>query len=83
MRTYVYISSGGTRGAYSPFAYVPYSKMKVGVEDAIQGLGFENAIVLRPGFILGREKPKNVFLEGMFGQLRRLGQGVQDKFGML
>ena len=82
MRTYVFISSGGTRGTWSPFAYVPYSKMKVGVEDAIQELGFENAIILRPGMILGREKPKNALLEGMFGQLKRLGQGVQDKIGM-
>lgn len=82
VKTYVFISSGGTRGTFSPFAYVPYSKMKVGVEDAIRELGFENAIVLRPGMILGREKPKNVVLEGMFGQLRRLGQGVQDLIGM-
>ena len=82
VKTYVFISSGGTRAVYSPFAYVPYAKMKVGVEDAIRGLGFETAIVLRPGMILGREKPKNAVLEKIFGSLNRLGQGVQDKLGM-
>lgn len=83
VKTYVFISSGGTRGVFSPFAYVPYSKMKVGVEDAIKELGFEHAIILRPGMILGREKPKNAFLENIFANLNKLGQGVQDKIGMI
>ncbi|MCJ1438875.1 hypothetical protein MMC27_008265 [Xylographa pallens] len=78
--TYVFISSGGTRGLLS--AYVPYSKMKIGVEDAIRELGFEYAIVLRPGMILGREKPKALFLESIFAHLNKLGQGVQDKLGV-
>lgn len=34
-------------------ALAPYSKMKNGVEDAIRDLGFEQAIVLRPGALLG------------------------------
>lgn len=65
-----------------PFAYVPYSKMKVGVEDAIKELDFEHAIILRPGMILGREKPKNALLENVFANLNKLGQGIQDKIGM-
>ena len=80
VKTYVFISSGGTRGLLS--GYVPYSKMKVGVEDAIKELGFEHAIILRPGMILGREKPKNAFLETIFANLNKLGQGVQDMAGM-
>ena len=83
VKTYVYISSGGTRGAWSPFAYVPYSKMKVGVEDAIKELGFDHAIILRPGMIIGRETPKSPLLEKFFTSLNKLGQGLQDKIGML
>lgn len=81
MKTYVFISSAGTRGLLS--SYVPYSKMKVGVEDAIKELDFEHAIVLRSGMILGREKPKAPFLEAIFANSKRLGQGVQDKIGMI
>jgi len=79
VKTYVFISSGGTRGFLSGF--VPYSKMKVGVEDAIKELDFEHAIILRPGLILGREKPIFSLLENAVGSLSRLGQGVQDKLG--
>ncbi|KAK9321536.1 protein fmp52-2, mitochondrial [Lipomyces orientalis] len=42
VKTYVFISSGGTRGFFS--RYVPYSKMKIGVEDTIKELDFEHAI---------------------------------------
>ena len=81
VKTYVFISSGGTRSVFSPFAYVPYAKMKVGVEDAIKDLGFEHAIILRPGMIIGREKSKSPLLEKFFTNLNKLGQGVQDKIG--
>lgn len=80
MKTYVFISGAGTGGFLS--GYVPYSKMKVGVEDAIKELDFEHAIILWPGMILGREKPKAPFLENIFENLNKLGQGVQDKLGM-
>lgn len=80
VKTYVFISSGGTRGFLA--GYVPYSKMKIGVEDAIKELGFEHAVILRPGMILGREKPKAPFVENIFKNLNKLGQGVQDKLGM-
>jgi len=79
VKTYVFISSAGTRSFLS--GYVPYSKMKVGVEDAIKELTFEHAIILRPGMILGREKPKAPFMENIFKNLNKLGQGVQDKLG--
>ena len=79
VKTYVFISSAGTRGLLS--SHVPYSKMKIGVEDAVKELGFEHAIILRPGMILGREQPKAPFLETIFANLNKLGQGVQDRFG--
>jgi len=78
-KTYVYISSAGTRGFLS--GYVPYSKMKVGVEDAIKELDFEHAIILRPGMIIGREKPKAPFVQSVIENLSKLGQGLQDKLG--
>ncbi|KAJ5574073.1 uncharacterized protein N7459_008500 [Penicillium hispanicum] len=81
VKTYVYISSGGTRGFLS--SYVPYSKMKIGVEDTIKELGFENAIILRPGMIIGRETSKAPMLENIVESLSYLGQGVQDRIGMI
>lgn len=80
VKTYVFVSSAGTRGPISRF--IPYSKMKIGVEDAIRELSFEHAVILRPGMILGREKAKAPLLETVFGNLNKLGQGVQDRLGM-
>ncbi|KAI1848802.1 hypothetical protein JX266_005230 [Neoarthrinium moseri] len=54
VKTFVFISSGGTRGFLAD--RVPYSQMKQGVEDTIQSLGFEQAIIVRPGFILGERE---------------------------
>ncbi|SPN99093.1 probable Protein fmp52-2, mitochondrial [Cephalotrichum gorgonifer] len=79
VKTYVFISSAGTRGF--PSRYVPYSKMKIGVEDAIKDLDFEHAIILRPGMIIGRESSKAPLFEGIVGRLNVLGQGVQDMIG--
>lgn len=61
VKTYVFVSGGGTRGFLS--RRVPYSKMKIGVEDTIRDLGFEHAVILRPGLITGRESPKAAWLE--------------------
>ncbi|RHZ68343.1 hypothetical protein CDV55_106267 [Aspergillus turcosus] len=79
VKTYVFISGAGIRGF--PACYLPYSKMKIGVEDAIKGLDFEHAIILRPGMIIGRENHKSAFLENIVENLNKLGQGVQDKLG--
>ncbi|CRL22253.1 NAD(P)-binding domain [Penicillium camemberti] len=79
VKTYIYISSGGTRSLL--WGWVPYSKMKVGVEDAIKELNFDNAIILRPGMIIGREESKSFLLEKFVEGLQKLGQGVQDKVG--
>lgn len=80
VKTYVFISGGGTRGLFS--SWVPYSKMKIGVEDAIKDLGFEHAIILRPGLIIGREKPKAPMLEKVVGHMSKVSQGAQDVIGM-
>lgn len=81
VKTYVYCSSAGTSGSFSPFALTPYAKMKRGVENAIKELDFENAIILRPGMILGRESPKNKWLEDVFDGFKKISQGFQDKWG--
>ena len=82
VKTYVFISSAGTRGMLS--IYVPYSQMKVGVEDAIKALEFEHAIILRPGMILGkRETPKAPFLENLIGSLHKISPSFQDLIGIL
>jgi uncharacterized protein YbjT (DUF2867 family) len=82
VKTFVFISSAGTRGLLS--GYVPYSKMKVGVEDAIKELNFEHAIILRPGMILGeRATPKAPVFEYLFGSIHKISPWLQDKIGML
>jgi uncharacterized protein YbjT (DUF2867 family) len=58
--------------------------MKIGVEEAIRGLGFDNAVILRPGLILGtREEGR--FAEGLAHSavhgIGRLSQGAKDSIG--
>lgn len=77
-KTYVFISSGGTRGLFS--SWVPYSKMKIGVEDTIRELGFEHAIILRPGLILKRANPKVALLENI---VEKLPHVLQDRIGKI
>ncbi|KAI9768825.1 MAG: hypothetical protein M1840_004639 [Geoglossum simile] len=80
VKTYVFISSAGTRGLLS--AYVPYSKMKIGVEDAVKEIDFEHAIILRPGMIIGeRETPKAPWLEMLIGNLHKISPLLQDLIG--
>lgn len=84
VKTYVFVSSAGTRGLL--YQYVPYSKMKIGVEDAIKSLGFENAIVLRPGMILGERENgqhKSLILETLLGNLHWISRKLQDAVGMV
>ncbi|KAK4503649.1 hypothetical protein PRZ48_004564 [Zasmidium cellare] len=80
VKTFVFISSAGTRSTL--FGGVPYSKMKVGVEDAIKELNFEQAIIMRPGMILGeRETPKAPFWENLIGNIHKISPGLQDAIG--
>ncbi|KAH9884107.1 NAD(P)-binding protein [Xylariomycetidae sp. FL2044] len=83
IKTFVFVSSAGTRSMFS--GRVPYSQMKIGVEDTVQSLDFDHAIILRPGFILGeREKEKmhvgGPLLSGIFRGLGSVRQGFQDTF---
>jgi uncharacterized protein YbjT (DUF2867 family) len=83
VRHFVFVSSAGTRGMLSNS--LPYSQMKRGVEDTIQGLGFETAIILRPGLIMGeREVPHQggpLMVSAVRGLGKIFGLGLQDKFG--
>lgn len=81
VKTYVFISSAGTRAF--PASMVPYSKMKIGVEDAIKELGFDHAVILRPAAILGeREKgPKAPLFEKLIGNLDKISPSLKDRFG--
>ncbi|KAI0186649.1 hypothetical protein EV127DRAFT_483967 [Xylaria flabelliformis] len=81
-QTFIFVSSAGTRGLLGNFA--PYSKMKIGVEDTIQSLDFKQAIILRPGFLMGDREVAHTggaLLGSVFrGMKTYLGQGAQDKF---
>ncbi|GAP92926.1 putative protein mitochondrial [Rosellinia necatrix] len=81
-QTFVFVSSAGTRGLMSNMA--PYSKMKVGVEDSIKSLDFKQAIILRPGFLIGNREVAHTggpLIASLFNGIKTyLGQGVQDKF---
>ncbi|KAH8177180.1 NAD dependent epimerase/dehydratase family protein [Sarocladium implicatum] len=80
-KTFVFVSSGGTRGLLS--SSVPYSKMKNGVEDTIRDLGFEQAIILRPGALLGdrdQDRAGQGFMNSMFRNLDMVG--LKDKFAV-
>ncbi|ROT36589.1 FMP52 protein [Sodiomyces alkalinus F11] len=82
VRTFVFISSAGTRSFIS--SRLPYSKMKIGVEDAVRDLDFENAVIVRPGLIMGeREQPRagQGVMTGLVRGLGYLGQGLQDSVG--
>lgn len=57
VKSFVFISSAGTRGLLAD--RVPYSQMKQGVEDTIKSLDFEQAIIVRPGAILGEREGVN------------------------
>ncbi len=83
-KNFVFVSSGGTRGLLSgPF---PYAKMKRGVEDTVQALGFDTAIILRPGLILDeREKPHQggpVLIGASRALGRWFGLGLQDRWAV-
>ncbi|KAI1078120.1 NAD(P)-binding protein [Whalleya microplaca] len=81
-KTFVFVSSAGARNLGS--SQVPYSKMKVGVEDAIKSLDFEQAIILRPGIILGKREVEHTggpLLNTLVRGLGAVAQGLQDRFG--
>ncbi|KAI0888052.1 NAD(P)-binding protein [Annulohypoxylon maeteangense] len=81
VKTFVFVSSAGTRGFLS--GYLPYSKMKIGVEDAIKD-SFAQAIILRPGLIMGQREVEHAagpLLNTLVRGLGKISQGAQDAFG--
>lgn len=84
VRTYVFVSSAGTRSLGA--SALPYSKMKNGVEDALKSLAFDQAVILKPGIILGeRDSNRSRSVEGLVQTLIRsigkVSQAAQDKIG--
>lgn len=67
-KTFVFVSSAGTRSALTSSA--PYSRMKNGVEDAVKELEFENGIILKPGTILGQREESRL-VEGIWQKVVR------------
>jgi uncharacterized protein YbjT (DUF2867 family) len=82
VKTFVFVSSAGTRGFLASSA--PYSKMKVGVEDTVMGLEFDNAVILRPGMILGNREVMhtgNSVFNGVVHGLGKISTGLKDACG--
>ncbi|KAH7323244.1 hypothetical protein B0I35DRAFT_427355 [Stachybotrys elegans] len=80
--TFVFISSAGTRNF--PFSRLPYSQMKNGVEDAIKDQGFKQAIIVRPGMILGQREEARMaegLVQSMVRGLGNLSTAAQDAWG--
>jgi uncharacterized protein YbjT (DUF2867 family) len=80
--TYLFVSSGGTRGLLS--GYAPYSRMKVGVEDKVKELDFPQAIILRPGLIMGVrevEHPGGPLMNAGVNLVGRVSQKARDTLG--
>lgn len=48
-RVYVLVSSAGA----SSGSYIPYSRMKGELDDAVQTMGFEHVVLVKPGLIMG------------------------------
>ncbi|KAH6894409.1 hypothetical protein B0T10DRAFT_558543 [Thelonectria olida] len=81
-RTFVFISSGGTRGLIA--SRFPYGQMKNGVEDAIKDLDFEQAIILKPGMILGHREQSRMGESQLQTAVRVLGSistGLKNHLG--
>lgn len=77
VKVYVLISSGGAN-AHSNFAY---PKMKGELEDSVKALGFDHAIILRPGLIVGtREgsRPAEFALRKVANFAGIFGHGFKD-----
>ena len=81
-KIFVFMSSGGTRGP--GHTYMPYCQMKNGVEDAIKDLGFETAVIMKPGAILGeREQTRTAesFLQKFTYGLGKISPRLKNMLG--
>ncbi|KPM36123.1 hypothetical protein AK830_g10445 [Neonectria ditissima] len=81
-RSYVFVSSGGTRSWFASRS--PYARMKNGVEDAIKELDFEHAIILKPGLIMGQREESRAaegFAQTAVNLLGSVSAGLKNKLG--
>ncbi|OAA61058.1 NAD(P)-binding domain protein [Niveomyces insectorum RCEF 264] len=82
VRTYVFVSSAGTRSLLA--RNLQYSRMKNGVEDALKELAFEHTIVLKPGMILGKREVEHLGgmpLKALVHGTGYIAAGLKDRFG--
>lgn len=64
---FILVSSGGA----SSSSLFPYTKVKGEIEDAVKGLKFDSAFILRPGLLLG-EREESRFVEHSIQKLSGL-----------
>lgn len=80
MKVYVLISSTGA----NPKSSLPYPRMKGELDEAVKNMGFEKAIILKPGLILGPRNESRL-LEGVAQTVvKTLGMfstGLSNKLG--
>jgi nucleoside-diphosphate-sugar epimerase len=67
-KVYVLISSTGAHSG----SMFPYPKMKGELEDAVQTLGYDSVVILRPGMIVG-DRQESRLAEGV---LRNIAKGL-------
>ncbi|GAB7340146.1 hypothetical protein MBLNU457_6627t1 [Dothideomycetes sp. NU457] len=76
---YVLISSGGA----SSSSMIPYSRMKIELDDAVCALGFERTVIVRPGLLVGARKdsrPPEFLFRKVAGFLGAVSGGLLKDF---
>lgn len=75
--TYVIMSVNGA----SSSSFVPYSRMKGEIDDAVQQLGFKHTIILRPGLLVGtrdNSRPAEAAFRGIAQCMGGISNGLKD-----
>jgi len=52
VNTYILISTSGA----SPNSKIPYANMEGELDEAVKKLGFEHAVILKPGILIGEKE---------------------------
>lgn len=71
------VSSGGANAK----SHFPYMQMKGELEEAVKAIGFDHVVILRPGLLRGREKPRlgERLIGAAFSFAGKVGgKGVED-----
>jgi len=77
VKVYVLISTSGA----NPSSFIPYSKMKGELDEAVKEMGFEHTVLVKPGLIKGtREdsRPPEYAIRMIAGALGKLSTGLTD-----